>query len=72
MVNKMILIDATGYPSNSQSVPIAFKLAEIPGLNKLLTFITPRFLVRASVENVYFDKSKVTDELVERYFELTL
>jgi pimeloyl-ACP methyl ester carboxylesterase len=29
-------------------------------------------MVRASVENVYFDKSKVTDPLVERYFELTL
>jgi pimeloyl-ACP methyl ester carboxylesterase len=72
MVNKLILIDAAGYPKNSKSVPIAFKLAQIPVLNKLLTFITPRFLVRASVENVYFDKSKVPDSLVERYFELTL
>jgi pimeloyl-ACP methyl ester carboxylesterase len=29
-------------------------------------------MVRASIENVYFDKSKVTDSLVARYFELTL
>ncbi len=72
MVKKLILIDAAGYPSSSKSVPIAFKLAKTPVLNKLLTFITPRFLVRTSVENVYFDKSKVTDLLVERYFELTL
>jgi pimeloyl-ACP methyl ester carboxylesterase len=72
MVKKLILIDAAGYPSNSKSVPVAFKLAQTPVLNKLLTFITPRFLVRSSVENVYFDKSKVTDALVERYFELTL
>jgi hypothetical protein len=28
--------------------------------------------VKASVENVYFDKSKVTESLVDRYFELTL
>jgi pimeloyl-ACP methyl ester carboxylesterase len=28
--------------------------------------------VRLSVENVYFDKSKVSDSLVNRYFELTL
>jgi len=28
--------------------------------------------VRASVENVYFDNLKVTDLLVDRYFELSL
>jgi pimeloyl-ACP methyl ester carboxylesterase len=72
IVKKLILIDAAGYPLSSKSVPIAFKLAQTPVLNKLLTYITPRFLVRASVENVYFNKSKVTDSLVERYFELTL
>ena len=72
MVEKLILIDASGYPLNSKSVPIAFKLAQTPVLKNLLTFITPRFLVRPSVENVYFDTSKVTDSLVERYFELTL
>lgn len=72
MVNKLILIDAAGYPLTSKSVPIAFKLAKIPVLRKLLTVITPRFLVKSSVENVYHDTSKVTDLLVNRYFELTL
>jgi len=72
MVKKLILIDAAGYPKKSKSVPIAFKLAEIPILNKLLTFITPKFFVRASIENVFFDKLKVSDSLVERYFELSL
>ena len=72
MAKKLILIDPGGYPVISKSVPIAFKLAKIPFLNKFLTYITPRFLVRASVENVYFDKSKVSDSLVNRYFELSL
>ena len=72
MVKKLVLIDAGGYPVISKSVPIAFKLAKIPVLNNLLTYITPRFLIRASIENVYFDKSKVSDSLVNRYFELTL
>ncbi len=71
-IKKLILIDASGYPTKSLSVPIAFKLAGIPVVNNLLTFITPYFLARKSVENVYFDKSKVTDALVDRYFELTL
>lgn len=72
MVEKLILIDAAGYPMESKSRPIAFTIARIPVLNKLLTFITPRSMVRASVENVYADKSKVTDPLVDRYFKLTL
>ena len=72
MVNKLILIDAAGYPIISDSRPIAFTLARIPVVNKLLTYITPRSMVRSSVENVYADKSRVTDDLVERYFKLTL
>jgi pimeloyl-ACP methyl ester carboxylesterase len=72
MVKKLILIDAAGYPIQSQSVPIGFKLGCMPVLKNIMTFVTPRFMVRASVENVYADKSKVTDELVSRYFDLTL
>ena len=72
MTDKLILIDAAGYPQRSASVPVGFALARTPFLNKLLTYITPRFLVRSSVENVYADKSKVSDTLVDRYFDLTL
>lgn len=72
MVTKLILIDAAGYPMSSKSVPIAFKMARIPIIRNLLSYVTPRFIVRTSVENVFFDKLKVTDELVDRYFELTL
>ena len=72
MVKKLILIDAAGYPLKSKSVPIGFKIGRMPVLNKILTFITPRFIVKSSVENVYFDKSKVTYTLVDRYFDLTL
>ena len=72
MVTKLILIDAAGYPLHSKSVPIAFKLARIPVVRNLLTYLTPRSVVRDSVENVFFDKQKVTDALVDRYFELTL
>ena len=72
MVDKLILINAAGYPMESKSVPVAFTLARTPILNKLLTFITPRSMVQASVENVYADKTKITESLVDRYFKLTL
>jgi len=72
MVDSLILIGATGYPFKSKSVPIAFKLAQVPYINNFFTFITPRFLVKASVENVYTDKTNVSTEVVDRYFELSL
>ena len=72
LVQKLILIDAAGYPLQSQSVPIGFKLARTPVLNKLMTFITPKWMVTASLKNVYADPSKVNDALVTRFFDLTL
>ena len=69
-VSRLILIDAAGYPTASSGLPIAFKLGKIPVVNKLLTFITPRFVVKKSLETAYFDKSKVTDALVDQYFDM--
>lgn len=72
MVDKLILIDASGYPTEAKSVPLAFKIAQTPIINTLFTLITPRFIAKKSVENVYADKSKVSEALVDRYFQLTL
>ncbi|MGK0407644.1 MAG: pimeloyl-ACP methyl ester carboxylesterase [Roseivirga sp.] len=72
MVDKLILIDASGYPVKTQSLPLAFRIAQTPIIKNVLTFITPRFIAKSSVENVYADKNKVTEALVDRYFELTL
>lgn len=72
MVDNLILIDAAGYPMKSKSIPLAFTIAKIPVIQNIFTFITPRFIAKVSVENVYRDKTKVNEELVDRYFELTL
>ena len=71
-INKLILINSAGYPNKSKSEPIAFRVAKTPVLRNALTFITPKSIARSSIENVYADKTKVTEELVDRYFELTL
>lgn len=71
-VQKLILIDAAGYPLQSQSVPIGFKIARTPVLNKMMTFLTPKWMVASSLKNVYADPSKVNDALVNRFFDLTL
>jgi len=72
MVDRLILIDAAGYPINSKSEPLAFKMAKMPMMNKVLTYITPRSVVRSSVRNVYADSEKISDALVDRYFDLSL
>ncbi len=71
-VERLILVDAAGYPFEPQSVPIGFQLARVPVLNRLTEWLLPRGVVESSVRDVYGDPSKVTSALVDRYFELTL
>jgi pimeloyl-ACP methyl ester carboxylesterase len=69
-VSALVLVDAAGYPYQSQSVPLAFRMARIPVLGRALRTVMPRSLITSSLRDVYGDPSKVTDELVDRYFEL--
>ena len=71
-VQALVLVDSAGYPLESQSVPIGFRVARVPGLNRLMRSILPRGVVDSSVRNTYGDPSRVTEELVDRYYELTL
>lgn len=71
-VNALTLVDSAGYPyeSESESVPIGFRIARTPVLNRLVQDVLPRKVVESSVRNVYGDPSKVTPGLVDRYFDL--
>jgi pimeloyl-ACP methyl ester carboxylesterase len=72
----LILVDASGYPPESmtvkQELPLGFRLAMTPGLRFLTERTLPRGVIDASVRNVYGDPSKVTPELVDQYFAMTL
>lgn len=69
---RLLLIDSSGYAFTPGRVPLGFRIARIPLLNRLGEHLLPRALVAASVANVYADDSRITDALVDRYFELTL
>jgi len=71
-VEKLILVDSAGYDFRSQAVPIGFLLAQVPVLNKLGEYLLPRAAVEASLRAVYAHQDRVTPELVERFYELTL
>lgn len=71
-VAKLVLVDSGGYAFKPDEVPLGFRIARLPGINWLGQYLLPRPVVVASVQNVYGDPTKVTDALVDRYFELTL
>lgn len=71
-VSKLILIDAAGYPSKNAKGSIGFKIASTPVINNLLLYITPKSLVRKSLEGIYFDKNRVTDAQVERFHDVAI
>lgn len=71
-ISKLVLVDAAGYPIAAHSVPIGFTLARLPGMRLLMEHVLPRGVIQSSVRNVYGDPAKVTPELVDRYYELTL
>jgi pimeloyl-ACP methyl ester carboxylesterase len=68
-IDRLILVDSAGYPGKH---PPTFKLAKMPVLGNLLTIITPRFIIRKNLQEVYGDPEKVTDLLVDRYYEMLL
>jgi pimeloyl-ACP methyl ester carboxylesterase len=71
-VERLVLVDALGPAFKPTSVPIGFLIARVPLLNQIGEHLLPRVLVAASVANVYGDPKKVSAELVDRYYELTL
>ena len=71
-VSKLILVDASGYRFQPESVPLAFKLAQHPLASLLLKDVLPKSLVADSVKNVYGNPDLVSDELVGRYYDLSL
>ncbi len=70
-IKGLILVDAAGYPYRGD-ISLAFRLARTPVLNKIAKNITPRYLVKKSLGEVYYDKNKITENLVDRHFDLLL
>lgn len=71
-VRQLVLVDAAGYSFHPTTLPLAFRLARSPATRWLLQYVLPRGLVDGSLRNVYGDPSKVTPELVDRYYDMTL
>ncbi len=70
-VKGLILVDAAGIaPLRKMKGAIGFKVAQIPVLNQLMSVITPRFLIKKSLEDAYGNPQKISDSLVNQYFDM--
>ena len=85
LVKSLNLVNSAGAPANrpeprqlNEKEPQKsggawiFEVARNPVFSKLLLKCTPKFLFRMNMKEVYFDESKISDEVIERYFELML
>lgn len=68
-VNKLILIAAAGFPGKPSQLS---KIIGNPILAPLLTKISVRSLVEKNLKEVQYDDSNVTDELIDRYYHMSL
>lgn len=74
----LILVDGSGAPLPEEEQPeddedsgnIGFTIAQTPGINLLVEQITPRSLIRQSLEESVSNQAVVTEEAVDRYWEL--
>jgi pimeloyl-ACP methyl ester carboxylesterase len=70
-VKSMILIDPMGYPRKGE-LPFALRLAANKYASQYLKTVTPKALFYKSMNEVYHNDALVTDELVNRYYDLYL
>ena len=70
-VKKLVLVDASGLPTNKEQ-PAIFKMAKTPVISSLFLYVTPRFFIKKNMKEVYADDTKITEELITRYHEMAL
>lgn len=78
-VKKLILLNSSGAHLKADTANFkdqnkfsVFSLINHPIFSSLMTSITPKFLFEMSLEQVYYDKSKITEEKIQMYYDLML
>ena len=67
-VEKLILVDASGYPSQHRGMPFFLKLGSLPGVGEMLSFSITRGRIRSSLESAYYDTALVAERTVDVYY----
>lgn len=68
-IKKIVLIDAAGF-LEEENIPLPFKLARTPVFGRVIKYVVRRSVLEQFVKQVYYNSSKITPELVDRYYDL--
>jgi pimeloyl-ACP methyl ester carboxylesterase len=68
-VKKMVLLDSAGF---TQDMPFIMNFAALPMIGEVTGVMMPQFIVNMNINAAYGDTDKVTDEIGQRYFDLTM
>lgn len=69
-VEKLVLIDSLGYPG--EIPPVTLRMWGWPVVGRMLTVLTPRFVYAQTLKEIYGHKERVSEQLIDRYYELLL
>ena len=69
-VNKLVLINSSGFELDE--VPFVIKIARNNYLNFLIKKTSPKFLVKKSLKEVYYDDKLISKSIINRYYKLNL
>lgn len=69
LTDRLVLIAPTGMPVES---PLTWRVANIPVVGHLTRWITPTWALRSNLNEVFYDDTKVTDTLLDRYQNMIL
>lgn len=68
---QLILVDPSSAPqAKPADLPIGFKIASTPGINRLMNIITPRSMIEKSLRQTVSNQSVVTAKEIDEYWEL--
>ncbi len=69
-INKLLLISPSGF--SSDKTPLVIRLAKTPFINSFLRYFTPKSFIKKNLKEVYYHDSLITEEIINRYRDLTL
>jgi pimeloyl-ACP methyl ester carboxylesterase len=68
-VKNLILLNSAGF-IEVDAIPLPFKMARTPIVGRIVKYAVRRNVLEQFLRQVYYDESKVTEALIERYYDL--
>lgn len=70
-VRKLVLVNSAGYPRNvGGKMPLGFKILALPGAKSIITKVTPKSVMRKTIEGIYAENYEVEAQEVEQFMDM--